>query len=582
MTLSQLDIRTLRALAGDRWFARGEAYLQQGRVSVLTEHEGTLAATVRGTRNYEVSLRVDEDGLQFSCSCPLGDDEQFCKHCVAVALACMYSSEVGKAKRQTSDKTDLRAFLDRHEKEWLIELLLHEASENPRLDERLRLQAARENPAGVDLAAYRRAIAKATRTGGFVDYRSAGRYARGVDQVIDSISALLDDGYAHEVVQLAEYALTKLEKAIGEIDDSDGNIGDLLGAVQDLHYRACQRSGEDQVVLARRLFDWEIKSGWDVFSGACETYANILGEKGLAEYRRLAESKWAQVAPLAPGKEDPERYGSRFRITHMMEALARQAGDPEALVAVKSRDLSHPYSFLQIAEIYRAAGKNDQALAWAERGVKAFTKTDSRLSDFLAEEYERRGRHAEAMHLIWLQFAESPHLENYKKLQTHALRTKQTSDWTDWREKALAHLRAALEKEKREWSKKYWNWAGSGDHSPLVKIFLWERRIEDAWDEACAGGCSQSLWLQLAAALEKDQPEKALPIYKELIAPTIAQGNNDAYEEAIAHLRKVVQLMVHLGRATEVDDYLTAVRVEYKRKRNFIKLLDAMTKQLTV
>jgi hypothetical protein len=33
--------------------------------------------------------------------------------------------------------------------------------------------------------------------------------------------------------------------------------------------------------------------------------------------------------------------------------------------------------------------------------------------------------------------------------------------------------------------------------------------------------------------------------------------------------------MIRLDRATEFDDYLAALRVEYKRKRNFIKLLDA-------
>lgn len=450
------------------------------------------------------------------------------------------------------------------------------------MEEHLRLLAARQNPTGVDLAAYRRAIAKATRTGGFVDYRSASRYARRVDQVIDSVCALLDDGHASAVVQLTEYALAKLEKAIEHIDDSDGNMGDLLHGLQDLHYQACRQSGEDPVVLARRLFDWEIKSGWDVFSGACETYADVLGNKGLAEYRRLAQARWAQVPALSPGEKDPEMYGARFRVTQMMEALARQSGDPEALVAVKSRDLSHPYSFLQIAEIYRGAGKDDQALSWAEKGVKAFTKTDSRLSDFLAEEYQRRGRHTEAMHLIWLEFAESPQLESYKKLQAHALRTKQTSDWTGWRAKALAYLRASLDKEKRQSPKKHWDWAGFGDYSQLVNIFLWEGRFEDAWEAACAGGCSQSLWLKLAAALEQDHPQKALSIYKESIALTLAQGNNYTYEEAVKLLRKVVQLMVQLGRATEVDDYLVAVRVEYKRKRNFIKLLDVMTRQLRV
>ncbi|MGH9874694.1 MAG: SWIM zinc finger family protein [Pyrinomonadaceae bacterium] len=55
-TLKQLNIRKPRRLAGDLWFARGEAYFQKGRVSELSEHRGKLAARVKGTRNYAVKL----------------------------------------------------------------------------------------------------------------------------------------------------------------------------------------------------------------------------------------------------------------------------------------------------------------------------------------------------------------------------------------------------------------------------------------------------------------------------------------------------------------------------------------------
>ncbi len=52
--------------------------------------------------------------------------------------------------------------------------------------------------------------------------------------------------------------------------------------------------------------------------------------------------------------------------------------------------------------------------------------------------------------------------------------------------------------------------------------------------------------------------------------------NNAAYEEAVEILRKVRKLMIRLERGTQFYDYLAVLRVEYKRKRNFIKLLDAI------
>src|SRR6266436_4778682 len=79
----------------------------------------------------------------------------------------------------------------------------------------------------------------------------------------------------------------------------------------------------------------------------------------------------------------------------------------------QSRDLSHAYSFLQIAEIYRQAGQREKALDWAEQGMKSFSKRDSRLVEFLAREYQRLARHDDAMKLIWHEFIETPFLKNY-------------------------------------------------------------------------------------------------------------------------------------------------------------------------
>jgi uncharacterized Zn finger protein len=110
----------------------------------------------------------------------------------------------------------------------------------------------------------------------------------------------------------------------------------------------------------------------------------------------------------------------------------------------------------------------------------------------------------------------------------------------------------------------------------LVEVFLWEKRYDEAWQEACAGGCSSGLWLLVAAAREEKHPGDAVPIYQEMIAPILKQANNAAYEEAVKLLQKIRELMSRLDRVTEFEDYVEALRVEYKRKRNFIKLLDTI------
>jgi uncharacterized Zn finger protein len=379
-----MNVLQLKRLANNRSFARGEAYFKEGRVHSLATYEGTCTAIVSGQDDYCVTLRSTKGEIEYSCDCPIGIEGEFCKHLVAVGLASLdaepeSNGNPNRKRKHAASVDDLSAYLERQDKETLVAMLARAAMEDRNLRARLLLEAAQSNPAGFDLAAYRRSIARATRTNGFVDYHSAYDYTRRILQVIESIAALLKDGQAPAVIELTEYALAQLESAIGDMDDSDGYMSDILLELQDLHHRACVDACPEPRSLAQRLFEWEMKSDWELFHGAAETYADVFGLEGLAEYRRLAESAWAKVHQLNPGDRDDERSSWRFRITSVMKALAKQSDDPEALVEVKRRDLSNAYSFFQIAEIYREARQHDKALDWAEQGLKSFSQRDSRL-----------------------------------------------------------------------------------------------------------------------------------------------------------------------------------------------------------
>jgi len=572
-----IDRRTLRRMAGARAFERGEDYCAGGQVRALGEHEDVITAKVLGTREYRVKLWVENGDLEFSCTCPVGTDGAFCKHGVAVGLAWLGQGREGGAtskKPATPSVTmdDVRTHLTAQGKEALVDLLVERAMEDDRLRQRLLLKASRKTPKGLDLATYRAAIDSAVDAGEFVDYRSAYEYAQGIDDVVDSIEELLKVGYALEVIDLTEHALAAVEEAMGSVDDSDGHMGGILEHLQVIHRAACTKAKPDPATLAKRLFDWELRTEWDTFFGAAEKYARALGKEGLAVYRELAEAEWARVRALEPGQKDPETYGKRFRITHIMETLARRSGDVEAVVAVKQRDLSSAYAYLQIADTYKQAGKHDVALDWAERGLQAFPeRTDSRLREFLADEYHRRKRHEEAMALMWAEFTESPSLAQLQNLKRHADRVVQ---WPAWRNKALAYMREQIAEAKRAASKNRWGWSARVDQSELVRVFLWEKDVDAAWREAQEGGCANDLWMALAAKREKDHPADVLPIYQRQVESTLDHKNNEAYRAAIGLLRKVRSVMLRLKRGADFALYLESVRAAHKPKRNFMTLLE--------
>lgn len=344
----------------------------------------------------------------------------------------------------------------------------------------------------------------------------------------------------------------------------------LLRRLEEIHYRACKKAKPDPVALAKRLFAWELRSHFDVFYDALTRYADVLGKKGVTEYRRLAAEAWAQVPSLGPGQLDRALYGNRRRVTSIMRALAKQDGDIEAEAQVLQRDLSSAYCFLEIASLYAQSGQHEKALAWAEKGIAAFpTRTDARLREFLADEYHLEGRHDDALSLIWASFSEQPSLQGYDRLKSHAKRAK---TWPAWRQKALDFIRERIAKNRQTAPKTAWG--PIIDHSLLVEIFLSENDTEAAWQEAQTGGCSSALWFTLAERREKTHPEDALPIYKQHLNSTLAQPNNAAYESGVRLLKKIQGVMEKMGQAHLFAPYLASVRLAHARKRNFMRLLD--------
>jgi len=562
-----LDVAAIARLAGPRSLERGEEYAEWGAVGRLRVGVETVAATVQGTDAYEVRIGVQDGTLAFACSCPVGVEGAFCKHCVAAALCWL-----GEDAPSGPTPDEVRAYLLSLDRERVVDLIMEHARDDERLDERLhRLVVCHANGGG-DVAAYRALIDRAFTIHGFVGYRDAYDYFAGIDETVDALAELLAGGQPEAVIDLAEHALRALEAAIERVDDSDGGTHDVVERLEELHHQACVAARPDPSALAERLLAWELEGGnLDIFDRAAVRYADVLGEAGLDLYRTLAEERWAAVAQLHPGDGDRGAYGERFRITRIMEALAELSGDLEQRVAVGSRDLSHGHDFLRIAELCLEHDEPGPALQWAERGLAAFPeRPDPRLRAFMADRYRHEARWQEALELSWLDFGDRPSLEAYKQLKDDA---EQLGEWDARRIAALDLLRESTAPHSRSHDR----WAPRRDHSELVRIFLWEGDDAAAWEEASTGGCSAALWLELAARRRHSHPHDALGVYERQVEQAITGRDKRAYQAAVALMDHVRSVLEQLGENDAFPRYVARVREQHKRKRNLVKLLDQLT-----
>ena len=585
----------LRQLAGENFFARGEEYFAKGRVRQLHVAGERVTARVNGSRSYRVKLWRGRGELHFSCNCAAGREEAFCKHCVAVGLAFLAGPDGqpasagapgGKEGPPRPEDDPAREQVGNHlrtlDKDRLINLVLEATDYDDILRRRLLLETIGVLPAGgggghprrnappgpaPDLEAYRQLLREAIETGEYVDYEAMPDYAQGVEEAIYPLGELLRAGHAAAVIDLAEFALVELDRANEMLDGGDGSLNPVYDDLQHYHLEACRAARPDPEKLAVRLLHYELEGGLGVFNNASKAYADVLGPRGLAAWKRRLAREWSSLPPLTAEKTGgaPEPINHRrFQLQALMERLAEVEGDLAARAAVKQRDLSSAHDFLALAELYASAGQDAEALAWAERGLRAFPGLPDQagLRDFAAGAFHRLGRHEEAVRLAWEEFERFGDVEHFRKLQEHA-RQGDADGWPPWRARALARLRERSPAP------------ASADRSVLVEILLADGADDEAWAEAVTGGCRADLWLQLAARREKTHPADALRVYQNQLAPTVARGGPHAYQEAAALLGRIEGLFRRLGRADEFPAYRAEVRAAHRHKRHFLRLLDA-------
>lgn len=554
--MGSLTEANLKALAGVRSFERGLGYLDA--VSGVEVGDDWVTATVHGTERYEVELTLEgPGGLAGECDCPYGLEGNFCKHLVALGLTVLAQRESLPRQRKAARERaqDLDGWLSALSKDELLALLREQIDEDRQLRRRLELRAA---SARGDLAAVRSRIRDLLDIGpfaqyGYVEYADARAYADQAGQAVSAIRALTDSGRAADAITLAREAMRLLAEAVDSVDDSDGRLGQIGADLADVHLDACRAERPDPEELARWLVGHALG---DLDDGLTDVdpldYEDVLGEEGMAVLRKSAVEAW---------RGNRRGWAEKY----LMERLAKAGDDVDTVVAVHAADLSpNGHTHLVIARELDTAGRPDEALRWAERGIsetRELSAVDTALVDYLCERYDQAGRLADAVALRRDHFRARRTLLAYQQLRAAA----RTADcWPAEREGALALLRADAERRQQGW------YGGP----VLVDALLDDKDVDAAWQAAARTGAHDRQWLALADQARPDRPADALGAYLRLAEPLTRQTGNTVYEQLVDLLLSIRDCHRRLGTEDEFAVYVTALRTAQKRKRNLMRLME--------
>lgn len=589
-TVSLSDLITLsaiRTLADAKSFERGRAYYRDGTVSRLTERDGELSATVRGTHRYHVEFAIgDDDRLHHACNCPVGDDGAFCKHAVAVALSWLENSgeavfhdderEPARPRRKRKTHAELiRDHLETLDEQALRRWLLDAAERDRSLRDRL-LFDARAAQAG-DVASLRAAVRQMARVSRPLAWDEAHVFGERLFELADMLRRQLAGPHAMQVVELAELAIADAEASLEQIDDSDGSVAPGIDELAALHLDACIQTRPDPMKLADRLFRLQAAGQWDTFRDVLPAYTEVLGDAGLGRYRERVEENWA-VLPARPlNKRDEYAHDVvRHNLEHAMETLAKHDGDVDALIRIWSTDLSASYRYAQIAELCAEHKRFDEGLAWAERGMREMKdRHDDRLMGFCINEHLRRRAFDRADALAWERFAGYPTADAFRALRKVAKRTGRDATV---KARAISHLQSLA--REREAAGRPGTGARRWEPPPrteLVKLLLAEQDAAAAWDAFQGGPVDTLVWPTVAAARARTHPEEAIALYHRYLPFALDHGARSArYDEAFGVVREIRSLRAAHRQQAAFDVELDAIRKTYRAKRNFIKLLEKL------
>lgn len=544
----------LRAAAGARSFARGQGYLDA--VSGLEVGDSWFAARVQGTEAYEVEIAADgTDRLHGECDCPYGQEGHFCKHCVALGLVVLGRAREVPAQRSAAAHRaeGLERWLDSLSREELLELVREQLGTDRELRRRLELRAAAarsDEPAVRDRVLALLDPAPFAQYG-YVEYADARAYGTQASEAVAALRVLITGDRAAQAVTLAREAMAVIGSAYEDVDDSSGHLGSVAAKLAEVHLEACRAARPDPRETAAWLARHLLGDDHYLFDTDPADYSEVLGGEGLARLRQLADEAW---------QRNPSGWAEKY----LRERLVKAAGNVDELIAVYATDLSPSgETHLRIAQGLDAADRPDEALAWAERGLRetdAAHRAHSGLEDYLCARYTRADRLADAVAVRRDGFRAHRSLAAYRLLREAA---RAEGGWEREREAAVKLLHQEAQGQQSGWY---------GGHV-LLDALLDDDDLEAAWQAAQDGLATDAQWLTLADRIREDRPADALEVYLRLVEPRKQVTGDANYEQIIQLLLGARACHQRLGTQKRFTDYVAALRTEQKRKRNLMKLL---------
>jgi len=574
-----LTEKQIRDRANDQSFQKGQAYYKSGAIYNPARQAVpggiTLTAQCEGSSapSYRLHVELDGGGVRSaSCTCPYdwGGD---CKHIVALLL--MYIHQPDEFVEQKS-VNDLLAGL---EKDALIALILRLVERDPDLYDVLELAipaakitvqlttsgAARKRQTQVSEETYRKQISRilkqAYRGDYYNEWGSTPGYVEDLGDILGTGMKFLDAGDAEGALIILRVLLEELT------EDYDSNMdydGDLACVIQDIGMPLAEAilsveldsstrkelqgtmqtildnldemiEAEDklELILAALEYGWDElpdeETEWEEYE---EEYWMVLDQLKQARLNVMARRGDDEAFLRAAEKSDPKRYTLKLIELGRMDEAVKASGR-----------LENTSDMFEVAQKLREAGRLNDAIALAEKGLEMGGYYLNQLALWLAPLEESQGRTVMALQAYRVAYDESPNIEIYRHIKRLA--------GANWQNLQPALIRKASEGYSKE---------------VLADIHLEEKDWDAAIKVAEQDRGSFRLLEKVADAVISHRPDWVIRVSLKQSDDLIVQTQSKLYPIAARWLERAKQAYHQKGQDAEWQAYIDNLRTTYPRR----------------
>jgi uncharacterized Zn finger protein len=502
-------------------------------------------------------------------------------------------------KQRSKRLTSTRSWLEKQSKDELVDFILGLAQEHPRISE---LLADRSNLKQGNISPIREAIRRDIEALE-PDWQDYDAFDADTDfaHIAERLAALLDAGYADDVIELGEAFLQLAPKRYEYSHYDDWGISSGIAECLDIILKALTRSSFPPTEQLLWYIDAELKDDYAIFHNTEDFIKKRSYKK--ADWQAVSEILESRLqAQMVPENNDTSSdCYKRENLSRWLQTAMERSGRQTDIVGLLQREAPITHRYDKLVSALLTADREQEAHDWI---VEGFAKTIDklpgiawRLAEQLRDMASRKKQHANIASLLALEFFYRPDTALYCKLEKV---TQRIRCWPAVREALLAYLETGVSPDLQP-AKKHntkalsLNWPlppcdlllpkSKRTTNPipntgvLVNIAIYEKRPDDVLKWYHPGRKSymhHNMDDSVAEAVKSTHPDEALAIWKRVAEWEIARVKPAAYKVAAPYLKKIRALYQEQKRTGEWNTYLTALRQQHKAKRRLIETLNSL------